>query len=163
MTAVPAPGPMTNRDMELARSFKATSSASATLSLNRSTSIDALSALWASRAAYGPATEITASLGTAAGSGTSFRLLGAGSVRRASAGCTANIASSAARNASSTAVPRAAMTRSLAANWASASGSMPASTSTSRLAGVPVTTTPHSMPPVPRIARVPASSFTEST
>ena len=60
MIAVPAPGPMTSRPRSWARRFSATSSSRDTPSLNSSTSMPAPSALWASRAAYSPGTEMTA-------------------------------------------------------------------------------------------------------
>ena len=53
-TAVPAPGPITSRPRLLARRFNSTSSASGTLSLNRSTCRPADRAECAAIAAYGP-------------------------------------------------------------------------------------------------------------
>ena len=60
--AVPAPGPMTSRPSCSARVLSSTSAATGTLSLNSRTCRPSLSALWVSRAAWSPGTEITATL-----------------------------------------------------------------------------------------------------
>ena len=165
--AVPAPGPMTSRPSCSARVLSSTSAATGTLSLNSRTCRPSLSALWVSRAAWSPGTEITATLPPARRASASVWVRAGASAASApvSAARAENIASRPASSAASTAssdAARTASTRSPGPAPDRSSPSKPSCSSVSRFAGVAIAAVAQSTPSTARIARVPESWTTES-
>ncbi len=151
--AVPHPGPITSRSFASPRVFSSTSSSTDTWSLNRNTCIPEVSARWASRVAYSPGTDTSATLlpGWEAAADTSVRE-GATSAEpppppdsRATSPCSA-VSSAEDPTASSDALTA------MITSPGPASTETPIPESASRLAGVPMAT---SAPSTPSVVRIP--------
>ena len=153
MIAVPQSGPITSRPFFEARRLTACSSASGTLSLKRKTCRPRLSAFSVSAAAYGPGTEICASVARSRRSTPIAIERGAISVRSPAgavsrpASCS-SIAASAAASASCS--PSTRIMRSAGAAATSSGTSRPACARMSLFAGVPISSDTR-----PRPARAP--------
>jgi len=149
----------------VARRLSATSSSRRTLSLNSRTCRPAVRAWWASRAAYSPGTEMSATFASLYDLTASGRVRGRGAPpSSASASRPARAPSPAwrAASASSTVSATTASTRSLIPAWSSSVPATPRDRRSSRFASVPITADAYSTPSDSRMARVADMRSTES-